>query len=327
LSQGSATRPLFGVLTIDKPAGMTSRDCVNRVQKLIRPDRTRKNPTEDTVEGHSGVDGNVRAEKVGHTGTLDPMATGVLLVVVGQATRLVDYAHQLPKTYEADFLLGCTSDTLDTTGRIATLPNPPGISRLALQEALPNWLGSILQTPPHYSAVHVHGKRAYDLARRGEKFDIPPRATLIHELELLDFEYPLFTIRVRCSTGTYIRSLGSDMAAALGSGAVMSRLVRTEIGPYRLVDCARLDAFVSRQDIVRRLAPPLQLLGDLPKAMVDDVLCQRLRQGKMLTMDGPLDALVDGDGQQAVIVDRWEQPVAIVAGADGQLRPIRVFIS
>jgi tRNA pseudouridine55 synthase len=315
----------MGVLAVDKPAGMTSRDVVNQVQRLLRRDPQRSRDPIDGSEGRESPTVRFPPIKVGHTGTLDPMATGVLLLVVGQATRLVDYAHGFSKTYEADFLLGFTSDTLDSSGQVQPSAAAAQVSRTEMEEQLIRWQGNIWQTPPKYSAVHVDGKRAHDLARRGEQFQIPARQVTIHELKLLHFDFPSFSLRIRCSTGTYVRSLGADIAAALGSDAIMTRLVRTEIGPYLLGGCIPLQEIATRQDVIRHLGSALPLLAALPKASIEEIQCQQLRQGKRLTMSGPLDSIVNRDGQQAVLVDSTNRPVAIVEAADGQLRPIRVF--
>src|SRR5262245_7182097 len=171
---------MFGLLNIDKPAGVTSRDVVNRVQRLVRP------------------------LKVGHAGTLDPLATGVLVVAIGQATRLVEYLQRLPKTYQGTFLLGRTSDTEDIEGTVIELTDTSIPTEQQIQGALPQFLGTIDQTPPAYSALKVSGQRSYDLARRGQAVDLAARPVEIHDLQLVRFAYPELELLIRCGSGTYI---------------------------------------------------------------------------------------------------------------------------
>lgn len=274
---------MFGVLAIDKPAGMTSRGVVNRIERLIKPVR------------------------VGHTGTLDPMATGVLLLAIGSATRLVEFSHLQSKSYEAEFWLGHTSESLDTEGPVSKIEGGAAVTREQLAAALPGWLGSIEQTPPKFSAVHVAGERAYDLARQGRDFELPSRRIEIHQLELLDFDGSRFTLRVDCGTGTYIRSLGSDIARQLGSDAVMSRLVRTRIGELELSDCARLDEVLDREGVAARLHPPNCLVASLPSIQLDAADAAQIRHGIPLQLasneSGPL-AAVDSQGQLVAILQR-----------------------
>ena len=312
---------------------MTSRDVVNCVQRLLRF-RTGSADKNSIAGANRDVESLApsppersvpsRAIKLGHTGTLDPMATGVLLIVAGSATRMVEYAHLLPKTYEAEFVLGVTSDTLDSTGTIQELPNARAILRGSIIAELAKWHGSIQQRPPKYSAVHVEGRRAYQLARRGSDFELPLRKVFIHSLELLDYEYPKYTLRVRCSTGTYIRSLGADIAIALGSSAIMSRLVRTQIGPFHLANCVNLVDLRSSRDIQEALLPPLGLLQDITKLQLDEQSCSKLRQGKMLEWDNPLQA-ENLSGAELAVIDLQDRPVAIVKLLHGLLRPVRVF--
>lgn len=262
---------LFGVLAINKPQGQTSRDIVNKIQKLIRP------------------------TKVGHTGTLDPLATGVLLLALGRATRLVEFAHLQPKSYEADFLLGRTSTTLDTDGEVQELPNSAVIDQLAWQTEMQRWCGRIRQTPPQYSACRVQGRRAYDLARQGVEVELTSREVDIYQLELIKFSYPLVCMRVQCSSGTYIRSLGHDIASALGSAAVMSRLIRTDIGPFAQADCRDIQQLTSLSEVEQAICSPVGLVDQLPRFEVSRDECQRLRSGLTLQFTA----------ERALIIDHW----------------------
>ena len=175
---------MFGILNLNKPTGWTSRDVVNRVQRLVRPN------------------------KAGHAGTLDPLATGVLIVAVGQATRLIEFAHQLPKYYRATFQLGCSSDSDDVDTEVKPLTQPPIPTHQEVEGALAVFTGVIQQRPPAYSAVHVDGQRSYKLARRGETVELQPRPVTIHSLDVVRYEYPELVLDIHCGSGTYVRALG-----------------------------------------------------------------------------------------------------------------------
>ena len=249
---------LFGFLNLNKPTGVSSRDVVNRVQKIVRPLRT------------------------GHAGTLDPLATGVLLVCIGDATRLVSRLQELPKTYVAEFLLGQSSDTDDSTGNIRE-QSPPGVlpEMEGVLAALQQFTGVIAQTPPAFSAVHVSGRRAYDLARRGEVPDLLPREVTIHGIQVLKYHWPVLSLEIECSSGTYIRSIARDLGQLLGCGGLMSRLERTAIGPYRVQDS--LDPqLLSQATVEDALISPLQIVAGLPQyaCTADDI--HALRCGKQL---------------------------------------------
>lgn len=287
---------MFGVLAVDKPPKLTSRDVVTRVAKLVKPHR------------------------VGHTGTLDPLATGVLLLAVGHAARLVEFSHLLTKHYEADFWLGKSSDTLDADGNLIELESPPQLEREQVIGRLENFRGDIQQTPPRFSAVHVAGKRAYDLARKGKEFDVPPRNVHISELELLHFTSESFGLRVACSTGTYIRSLGSDIARSLGSDAVMFQLTRTRIGDISLEQCVSLESLQSADDVLTHLLPPLSLLGALPRVVLDEAQASQIRNGIPLKLD--LDRNIT---RPWLAVDREQQVVAILTPSGDRYRSLRVF--
>jgi tRNA pseudouridine55 synthase len=203
-----------GLLLIDKPSGITSHDAVDRVRRALG------------------------TRKVGHAGTLDPMATGLLLMGVGRATRLLRFLGDLPKEYDGEGILGVETDTLDAEGEVIRRDDEgaSGVSEAALRGAMLGLTGELSQTPPAYSAVKVGGERLYKAARRGEAPEAPPREVVVDAFDLESFDPPAFTFRVRCSGGTYIRSLVRDVGGALGCGAHLSRLRRTAIGPFRADD-------------------------------------------------------------------------------------------
>ncbi len=214
---------MFGLLVLDKPSGVTSRRVVDRVLRFVRP------------------------TKVGHAGTLDPLAAGVLLLGLGQATRLVEYVHELPKQYQATFLLGRSSTTEDIDGEITELPDAVPPTREQIEQAADTLRGDIQQRPPAFSALKVAGRRAYELARAGETPELAPRGVRINRLTITRYDYPELCLDVECSSGTYVRSLGRDLAERAGSAAVMSALVRTAIGPFTLAEAADPEAITARK--------------------------------------------------------------------------------
>jgi len=285
---------LFGLLNVNKPSGVTSRDVVNRVQRLVRP------------------------HKIGHAGTLDPLAEGVLVVAIGQATRLVEYVQQMPKHYRATFLLGRTSTTEDVEGVVTELADPPTPTREAIEQAAAQLTGKIDQRPPAFSALKVEGRRAYALARAGETVELAPRIIEVKKLDILRYEYPELEVSVECGSGTYVRSLGRDLAELVGSGAVMSALKRTAIGPFtveRAIDTSVLD----RNDMGRHLLPAvLGVAGLMNQCIVSDEDVRRLANG--------LPIASAGSTTDCAAIDRSGELVAILRPRpDGQLGPVKFF--
>lgn len=249
---------LSGLLNVHKPAGITSRQVVNRIQKLVKP------------------------AKAGHAGTLDPLATGVLVVAIGSATRLIRFVQEQPKEYIGEFVLGKRSDTDDISGNVLDTPHCPEITQEQLTACLPAYIGKIEQVPPQFSAVHIDGKRAYDRARRGETFEIQPRVVEVYELELLDFQFPVFQLRIVCGSGTYVRSLGRDLGEQLGIGTIMTSLVRTRIGNYHLASATKIDDEFSMESITGQLHAPASAVDFLPHYICNARELQDLSQGRKL---------------------------------------------
>ena len=234
---------MFGLLVLDKPSGVTSRRIVDRVLRFVRP------------------------TKVGHAGTLDPLAAGVLLLGLGQATRLVEYVHELPKQYQATFLLGRSSTTEDIDGEITELPDAVPPTREQIEQAADTLRGDIQQRPPAFSALKVAGRRAYELARAGETPELAPRGVRINRLTITRYDYPELCLDVECSSGTYVRSLGRDLAERAGSAAVMSALVRTAIGPFTLAEAADPEA-ITRENLVTLVRDPILAVRGLMEEVV-----------------------------------------------------------
>ena len=214
------------VLYVNKPLHWTSFNLVNKLRWKLQ--KTLK----------------MKHLKVGHAGTLDPLATGVMILCTGKATRLIESFQYQTKEYVATLELGATTPSFDLELEVdATYPTAH-ITRELVDEVIPRFTGEIWQVPPVYSAVKVDGKRAYDYAREGQEVELKPKLLVIDEIEVLDFALPLLKIRVVCSKGTYIRALARDIGQALGSGAHLTALERTRIGEVKLADCWEIDALV-----------------------------------------------------------------------------------
>ncbi len=273
---------MFGLLNLYKPAGITSRGAVNRVQRLVRP------------------------TKIGHAGTLDPLADGVLLVTLGQATRLTESLQQLPKRYRAVFLLGRSSDTEDIEGNVVMQAAAPQPSRAELQQVLPRFLGQIAQRPPAYSALKVAGQRAYRLARAGQHVDLAPRYVRIDELEIEAYAYPELTLQIRCGSGTYVRSLGRDLAHALGTAAVMAALTRTAIGPLTVQQAVRPEE-LEQTSLGQHVLNPLRVLTELTQVQLTVAEQQRVAQGQPIErpeLNRAELAAVDAEGRWLALLVR-----------------------
>jgi tRNA pseudouridine55 synthase len=223
----------------------------------------------------------------------------VLVVCVGTATRLIEHVQQMPKRYEATFLLGRRSPSDDTEEEITELVDPPIPSRVQVLAAAAALTGVIQQRPPAYSAVKVEGQRAYRLARKGQPLDLPPRTVNVHRLEVLGCEYPELRLRVECSSGTYVRSLGRDLAAALGTAAVMSALVRTAIGGFRVEDAVSPD-LLTRQNWTEHLLPPLRAVESLPRIVLSAPDVARVRAGQTISHSQPLRVTCPHDAKRRV---------------------------
>jgi tRNA pseudouridine55 synthase len=227
---------MFGLLNLNKPVGASSAGVLGRIKRLVRP------------------------AKIGHAGTLDPIASGVLVACVGPATRLVDYIHRMPKSYRATFLLGRSSESDDVERPIIELNSPPIPRHEEIERATEAFVGRIEQRPPVFSAIKIAGRPAYQLARRGREVTLRPRPVTIHRLTIASYNYPTLVLRIECGSGTYVRAIGRDLAESLGTAAVMSALVRTTIGPFRIeeaCDPGTLTAETLRQNLLSpRLAVP-----------------------------------------------------------------------
>jgi tRNA pseudouridine55 synthase len=245
-----------GILVIDKPVGPTSHDVVGRLRRLV------------------GL------RRVGHAGTLDPLASGVLLVGVGRATRLIEYLVGLDKTYETTIRLGQATTTYDAEGEI-TVEKPVSLTVAAIEAALDAFHGRISQRVPPYSAVKQGGQPLYKQARRGAVVDPPQREVTIHAIDLLSFEPPFLTLRIASSSGTYIRSLAHDLGTALGCGGHVTALRRTAVGRFTLTDAVSLDALMP-ENVADHVWPPEAAVAHLPRLEVGENDAMRLSLGQRL---------------------------------------------
>ena len=248
---------LCGVLNVDKPAGLTSRDVVNQIVRIVRP------------------------AKVGHAGTLDPLATGVLVVCVGHATRLVSLAQEGRKRYLGRFLLGQTSDTDDNTGNVVEGGDWKHVTFDHVASLLTEFTGCVDQVPPQFSAIHVQGQRAYDLARRGETVDLASRPVEIFSIRITQFSPPELELEIECGSGTYVRSIGRDLGSRLGCGAIMTQLRRLGVGPFDVADAISMDC-LTPATIKDVLQPALTIVSHLPQRHLSAEEVIAVRRGQSI---------------------------------------------
>lgn len=287
-----------GLLNVNKPSGITSRRVVDRVERLGR------------------------RLKVGHAGTLDPLASGVLVLCVGSATRLIEYVQRMPKRYSATFLLGRESPTEDIEGDVVELADPPTPSLEAIRRAADSLTGEILQRPPAFSALKIAGRRAYDLARKGQEVDLQPRTIRVYRIDVVGYDYPELRLDIECGSGTYVRSLGRDLAESLGTAAVMSALARMAIGGFRVEEALDPESLTT-DNWAQYLLPPRRAVEALPQATLDDALVRRVCSGQTIRCDG-----VSPDANEIAALDASGRLVALLAPRDpGWFRPTRVFAS
>lgn len=253
-----------GVLVIDKPQGITSHDVVNAVRRLAK------------------------TRRVGHTGTLDPLATGVLVLLIGPATRLSRFIMGGDKRYRGVVRLGETTTTYDAEGDV-TARAPVDVDRAAIEAMLPDFLGDIEQVPPMYAAIKVKGRKLYELAREGKHVERPPRPVTLYDIEILDWTPPDLALDVHCSSGTYIRSLAHDIGQRLRCGGHLRALRRLRSGPFTLTDAttlAALDQSEGEDRLTDALLPPQAALGGMPVAHLTPDQERAVRYGQTISLAG-----------------------------------------
>jgi tRNA pseudouridine55 synthase len=281
---------------LDKPIGPTSHDVVGRVRSLLH------------------------VRRIGHTGTLDPFASGLLLLCIGRATRLSEFLTGLDKTYRATFILGTRTTTHDPEGEVvATDQGWTEMPQDRIEEALTALRGTILQRPPAYSAKKVRGEAAYRKARRGETVELAPVEVRVERLDLVEMNLPSLELDIRCSSGTYVRALARDLGDELGVGAYVSELRRTGIGQFRVEQAVSFDDLAGGGGRVEWIAPA-EALAHLPRLEVAREDARRLAQGARVPLVHPVP-----EGRPIVVV-RGDTLIAVAAAEDGVLRPWKVFL-
>lgn len=288
-----------GLLVIDKPGGMTSRDAVNRVQRWFP-----------------------RKTKIGHTGTLDPLATGVLVVCVGAATRLADYVQAMGKSYASRFCLGATSTSDDADGEVTETPAAVPPTREQLEAALASYVGTIEQVPPAVSALKVAGRRAHELVRAGRDVELAARTVRIDAIRLLRYEWPFADVEVDCGKGTYIRSIARDAGAKLGVGGLVQTLRRTRVGPYLAEQGVPLDADPASG--AARVLPALTAFATWPKVTLSAVGVTRFRSGQTIGYEGETDL---GPGHVVPVLDPNGEMIGLGETFNGKLVAPDVVLS
>jgi len=294
---------ISGILVVDKPVGMTSHDVV------------------DVIRRGTGI------RRAGHTGTLDPRASGVLVILIGPAVRLSEFVSASDKRYQAILRLGSTTDTYDADGRFTRQASAPvEVTEAQFEEVLQRFIGEIEQTPPPYSAVKVHGRKAYEMAREGEEVDLAPRKIQVHHLEVLEWAPPEVVIDVHCSSGTYVRSLANDVGNALGCGAYLVGLRRTKSGRFSLRDAVPLrklqEAFTAG-NWYQFLIPAAEALADWPAVELNPDEVEEVKHGhRVKAAADTKPGLVRGVSMAGELIAIME-----LAEATQEWQPKKVFFS
>jgi tRNA pseudouridine55 synthase len=286
-----------GLLVIDKPSGITSRDAVDHVEEWFP-----------------------RGTRIGHTGTLDPLASGVLVLCIGAATRLTEYIQRMTKCYRAELILGATSDTDDADGAVTPTPNAIVPTREQLDQTHRSFIGTVEQVPPAYSAAKVTGRRAYALARQGQVVHLEAKSVRIDCIDIIRFEYPHLEIVVKCGKGTYIRSIARDLGQRLGAGAYISALGRLEVGTFTADDAVALDA--SADAAREHMLPLWRAMQDHEPVRISDAEAGKLRQGQRIAVPH---GVSDVSGE-IMIGDNAGHWLAVTEIADGRLAPRKILL-
>lgn len=277
---------LFGFLNIYKPIGLTSHDVVSRLRKLTK------------------------IKQIGHTGTLDPFAEGVLPICIGKSTRLIEYLAD-DKEYLAFLQFGKSTDTYDKDGVVISVSDKK-VSKEEILDMLPKFQGEISQMPPIYSAIKVKGKKLYEYARKGQEVEIEPRKVYIENIELksFDFEAQQAQILIKCSKGTYIRSIAHDIGQILDAGAYLYKLIRTQAGKFRVENSKALDAFQTFEDVKNSLINPIEML-DYPRVILSEDECKKVLNGMYIHNKNDI-----SDSQVVILI--YDDIIISVGQTDGK---------
>lgn len=289
-----------GVINVYKTSNITSHDVIDHIRQI------------------SGQ------KEVGHAGTLDPMAEGVLVCCSGRATRLVPYIQPLTKHYRGTILFGQTTDTQDAEGQVLEIHPASHLSLETVRMHVREFVGRIWQVPPMYSALRVGGRKLHELAREGKEVERPPRPITVYRFEITHFtpgEFPTASFEVECSSGTYVRTLAHDLGQALGVGAHLIQLTRTAVGHFRIEDARRLETLTDAKAIRSALIRPIDALPHLPRWKPNPASLERLLHGNFVQAEHPLwtpgnFVIVTEDDERIALIARWLPPL---------LRPVRVI--
>jgi len=271
---------LSGVLVVDKPVGMTSHEVVQIIRRGT----------------------NIR--RAGHTGTLDPRASGVLVILIGPAVRLSEYVSASDKRYQAVIRLGANTDTYDSDGQV-TRTNPIDVTEEQFETELKKFIGEIEQTPPPYSAIKMQGRPAYEMAREGEEVEMQPRIISVYSLDVLEWAPPEVTVDVHCSSGTYVRSLAFELGEKLGCGAMLAGLRRTKSGRFTLKDAVPLRKLIESFDSnswYKYVIPAAEALAEWSALTLNNEQVEAIRHGHRIPGEGKTGEMVRGITEQGELV-------------------------
>ncbi len=288
-----------GFLNLNKPLRMTSHDVVAAIRRRCR-----------SGSGKS---------KVGHAGTLDPLAEGVLIICLGAATRLSEYMMRSRKGYRARITFGATTATYDAASETVAAGDVSRLTRADIRETLPQFIGDIQQTPPMYSAVKVKGKKLYELARAGQSVDRPERRVTIHSIDIISWNSPVLELEIQCGPGTYIRSLANDLGETLEVGAYLSGLTRTASGGFHLDQSIALDDALQDENWTRHIVSPFDALSDRASITLSAADIERVRQGRFIERSS------SNQTETVFAFGADQQLVAVLEARDRRWKPHKVF--
>ncbi len=300
-----------GVLNINKPSGISSYDVIRVIKKIIKQNSLGLMHTKNM--------------KIGHAGTLDPLADGVLLILINEATKIASFLTEQKKEYLAEIKLGIKTDTDDIAGKIIQEKEVPKFTLNQIEKVLEEFRGEITQIPPTYSALQQQGKRLYILARQGKPVKPKPRKLTIYEIELLESNLPILKIQAIVSKGTYIRSLARDIGARLGCGATLQALTRTRIGSFKLKDALNIDD-LNYDTISNHLYPIYKALDNLVSVYIKNSAEKKLQTGQVINNSELFDTNLDQlETSKVKLLNKKHSIMAIATRQDGFLKPIRLI--
>jgi tRNA pseudouridine55 synthase len=298
-----------GVLNVNKPSGISSYDVIRAIKKIFG---------ESTLQQKKGI-----SIKLGHAGTLDPLANGVLLILFNEATKIAPFLVEQMKEYIAEIRLGIRTDTDDLTGKVLEEKKIPPLHLKQVQEVLLKFEGEINQIPPIFSALHEQGKRLYEIARAGKTIEQKPRKVFVYELELMKFTPPILKIRAVVSKGTYIRALARDIGEQLGCGGTLNALTRTRIGNFRITDAVQLNE-LTMDLIQKQMCSITTALSNLNSVYVEETVINRLLTGQLIKLS-EVGEHYPSTHHQVKVFDREEKIMVIALRSNDGFKPIRLI--